>query len=89
MPELMYTEGFIEDIVQVELESKRKEIFGITDLLSDFPELGSNNLPATIFDCYGGSVRKLAVRPFFIIYEYRESEDAVYLLGLDHQRAAW
>ena len=85
----MYTEGFIEDIVQVELESKRKEIFGITDLLSDFPELGSNNLPASIFDCYGGSVRKLAVRPFFIIYEYRESEDAVYLLGLDHQRAAW
>ena len=79
MPELMYTEGFIEDIVQVELESKRKEIFGITDLLSDFPELGSNNLPASIFDCYGGSVRKLAVRPFFIIYEYRESEDAVYL----------
>lgn len=89
MPELMYTEGFIEDIVQVELESKRKEIFGITDLLSDFPELGSNNLPASIFDCYGGSVRKLAVRPFFIIYEYRESEDAVYLLGLDHQRATW
>lgn len=89
MPELMYTEGFIEDIVQVELESKRKAIFGITDLLSDFPELGSNNLPASIFDCYGGSVRKLAVRPFFIIYEYRESEDAVYLLGLDHQRAAW
>ena len=89
MPELMYTEGFIEDIVQVELESKRKEIFGITDLLSDFPELGSNNLPASIFDCYGGSVRKLAVRPFFIIYEYRESEDAVYLLGLYHQRAAW
>ena len=89
MPELMYTEGFIEDIVQVELESKRKEIFGITDLLSDFPELGSNNLPASIFDCYGGSVRKLAVRPFFIIYEYRESEDAVYLLGLDHPRAAW
>ena len=89
MPELMYTEGFIEDIVQVELESKRKEIFGITDLLSDFPELGSNNLPASIFDCYGGSVRKLAVRPFFIIYEYRESEDAVYLFGLDHQRAAW
>lgn len=89
MPELMYTEGFIEDIVQVELESKRKEIFGITDLLSDFPELGSNNLPASIFDCYGGSVRKLAVRPFFIIYEYRESEDAVYLLGLDYQRAAW
>ena len=89
MPELMYTEGFIEDIVQVELESKRKEIFGITDLLSDFPELGSNNLPASIFDCYGGSVRKLAVRPFFIRYEYRESEDAVYLLGLDHQRAAW
>lgn len=89
MPELMYTEGFIEDIVQVELESKRKEIFGITDLLSDFPELGSNNLPASIFDCYGGSVRKLAVRPFFIVYEYRESEDAVYLLGLDHQRAAW
>ena len=89
MPELMYTEGFIEDIVQVELESNRKEIFGITDLLSDFPELGSNNLPASIFDSYGGSVRKLAVRPFFIIYEYRESEDAVYLLGLDHQRAAW
>ncbi len=89
MPSLIYTEGFADDMAQVELASKRQEIFRHTDLLSEFPELGSRNLPRSIVQTYGDSVRKLAVKPFLIIYEYREDEDIVYILGLDHQRAAW
>ena len=89
MPNLMYTEGFTDDMAQVALASKRQEIFHYTDLLSEFPELGSRNLPESIIQTYGNSIRKFVVRPFLVIYEYREAEDAVYILGLDHQRAAW
>lgn len=89
MPELIYTQGFVEDLARVQLASKREEIFGHIDLLADFPELGSANVPESIMQSYGIRIRRLAANPFLIIYEYREDEDAVYLLGLDHQRTAW
>ncbi len=89
MPSLIYTEGFTDDMAQVALASKRQEIFRYTDLLSELPELGSRNLPESIVRIYGGSVRRLAAKPFLVIYEYREDEDAAYILGLDHQKAAW
>ena len=40
MPELVFTEGFIEDARVVALEGKLAEIRGTIDLLGDFPELG-------------------------------------------------
>jgi plasmid stabilization system protein ParE len=89
MPSLIYTEGFVDDMAQVELASKRQEIFRYTDLLSEFPELGSRNVAKSIVETYGDFVRKLVVKPFLIIYEYHADEDTVYILGLDHQRAAW
>ena len=89
MPELVFTEGFIEDARVVALEGKLAEIRGTIDLLGNFPELSSRNLPAFISQLYGDQIRKLVVKPFLVIYEYRPTEDAVYVLGLDHERVAW
>lgn len=89
MTKLVFAESFIENMTQVELESKRDEIFGRIELLADFPELGSSNLPKSICDNYGPRVRKLVVNPFDVVYEYDEVEDAAHILGLVHQRAAY
>lgn len=89
MSELIYTEGFIADIAQIRFESKRNEIKRHVDLLSGFPELGASTLPRPLVEQHGTTVRKLVVSPFLIVYEYREEEDVVYLLGLIYQRSAW
>ena len=89
MAEIVYTDAFIEDMLSVQLEGKRDEVFQRVDLLSSFPELGSANIPDSITRRHGDNVRKLVVNPFDVIYEYSPDEDTVYVLGLVHQRAAW
>lgn len=89
MAELIYTEGFITDMIKVEQATKRAEIMRTVDLLSSFPELGSSNMPLSIRERFETKIRKLAVNPFLVIYEYDQQNDAVYIYGLDHQREAW
>ena len=68
--------------------SGNDEIFDKNDLLSDFPDLGSANVPESIRLRFGGSVRKLMVHPFDVVYEYDRASDRVNVFGLAHQRAA-
>ena len=89
MADLVFTEGFINDMTKVELSTKRVEIMRTIDLLSSFPDMGSRNLPASIRERFGANIRKLVVRPFLVIYEYNQETDAVYIYGLDHHREAW
>ena len=89
MPEIVYTERFARDYMDVKLESKQNEIIKAIDLLSELPELGSRNLAEYIVHTYGTGVRKLVVNPFDVIYEYDEGDDEVRVLALLHQRAAW
>ena len=89
MARLVYADAFIEDMTAVELSSKRDEIFDKIDLLSDFPDLGSANIPTSIRLRFGSSVRKLVVSPFDVVYEYDQASDSVNILGLIHQHAAF
>ena len=89
MARLVYADAFIEDMTAVELSSKRDEIFDKIDLLSDFPDLGSANIPTSIRLRFGSSVRKLVVSPFDVVYEHDQASDSVNVLGLVHQRAAF
>lgn len=89
MPEIRYTEQFIEDVRSIQLASKRREVRRRIEQLSDFPDLGSSNLSESIVEQYGSCVRKLIVNPFIVVYEIDNQEDAVNILGLIHQRAAW
>ena len=89
MARLVYTDSFIEDMTMVELASKRDEIFDKINLLSDFPDLGSANVPVSIRLRFGSSVRKLVISPFDVVYEHDQASDSVNILGLVHQRAAF
>ena len=89
MAKLVYTDAFIEDMTSVELTGKRDEVFDKVDLLSDFPDLGSANVPMSIRLRFGNSVRKLVVSPFDVVYEHDQASDSVNILGLVHQRAAF
>lgn len=89
MAKLVYSDAFIEDMTTVEFASKRDEIFNKLDLLSDFPDLGSANVPESIRLRFGSSVRKLVVSPFDVVYEHDWEADSVHILGLVHQRAAF
>ena len=88
MARLVYTEGFVDDAARIELPRKREKLFRHVAMLADFPKAGSPNVAASVVDEFGGGIRKLALRPFLLVYEYREAEDAVYLLGLVHQKRA-
>ena len=89
MARLVYTDSFIEDMTMVELASKRDEIFDKNNLLSDFPDLGSANVPVSIRLRFGSSVRKIVISPFDVVYEHDQASDSVNILGLVHQRAAF
>ncbi len=88
MPEILFTEGFLNDIAQVLLASKRKEIMDAISLLSDMPEIGSSIVPQSIRRKYGKTVRKLVVAPFDVVYEYHAERNEVHILALIHQRMA-
>ena len=89
MPEIRYAEQFIEDASSIQLASKRGEVRRRIEQLAGFPEIGSANLPVSIVERFGGNVRKLVVNPFIVVYEIDQENDAVNVLGLIHQRAAW
>ncbi len=88
MLKIRYADSFIDAAASIRLSSKRREIRQRIEQLSTFPNLGSVNLPGSIKERYGGDVRKLVIDPFIVINEIRQSEIAVYVLGLIHQRAA-
>ncbi len=89
MPEIRYAEQFIDDARSIRLAKKRQEVRHRIEQLADFPELGSPNLPASIVERYGANVRKLVVNPFIVVYEIDWEADAIDVLALIHQRAAW
>lgn len=87
MNQIIYTDGFLEDMLQVNTQKLEDKIFDAIDLLPHIPIMGSTNLPDSIAARYGFNVRKLPVKPFDVIYEITDDKDFV-ILGLLHQRSA-
>ena len=88
MAKVEVSEGFVEDMTQVYMDSKREEIWYAVSLLEFATEMGSRILPTSIKRRFGDTVRKVVVDPFDIIYRYFAEQDLVYVVGLVHQRAA-
>ncbi len=88
MASIDFSEGFIEDMLQVLLPSKREEIFDRISLLEHVPEIGSRIVSDVVRLRFGDEVRKLVVNPFDVVYQYYPELDLVYVLGLIHQRDA-
>ena len=87
MNEIAYTEGFLEDMLQVASPRGEEAVFGAIDLLPYVAVLGSRSLPDSLSRRYGGNVRKIAVSPFDVVYRITDDGDFL-ILGLVHMRAA-
>jgi hypothetical protein len=87
MAQIRITEGFIDDMLQVQNESKQNEIWYALSLLETFPEMGSRILSPTIKQRFGSNVRKIEVNPFDVIYRYIPEDNLLCIEGLIHQRA--
>lgn len=87
MNRIIYTDGFLEDMLQVKTQKLEDEIFDTIDLLPHIAIMGSTNLPDSIATRYGSNVRKLPIKPFDVIYEITSDKDFV-VLGMIHQRSA-
>lgn len=88
MSSVDYAESFVDDMLKVELDSKREEIFYEIEILETAPEIGSKILPDSVKLLYGEDVRKLVVDSFDVVYRYIPEEDTVRIMGLLHQREA-
>lgn len=88
MAEVLYADGFFEEMAQVETKRVRDNILDATELLAVMPQMGSTNLPRSISQKYGADVRKLVVSPFLVLYKSLPG-DKVLVLGVMHNRAAY
>lgn len=64
------------------------ELFTILKNIEAFPEIGPSHVPGSVKDEFGQNVRKVAVGPFDLVYEYEKSNDVVHVHALVHQRKA-
>lgn len=87
MNRIIYTMGFLEDMLQVESERVENEIFHALDLLPHVPVLGSCSVPSSLQGKYGANARKMAIPPFDVVYAITDDEDFL-VLGVVHMRSA-
>ncbi|MDO4442731.1 MAG: sirohydrochlorin cobaltochelatase [Slackia sp.] len=84
---MVYAARFIEDASCVWSGRLRAAIVRALSNIEEFPEIGSQNLPASVKDEFDDSVRKVAIKPFDLVYEFKKSENAVYIYALVPMRS--
>ena len=89
MATVRITRGFEADLDIVLSGKVLRDILKTVAMLEAIPSMGSSDVPQSIQESFGDSVRKIPVKPFDIVTRYDVEEDAVDVLGLVHQRAAF
>ena len=84
---MVFSERFLDDASCVWSERLRLSRVGVLSNIEAFPEIGSKNLPLSIKEEFGDAVRKAAVSPFDLIYEFKEEENAVFVYALVPMRS--
>ena len=82
MANMAYTEGFLNDAAAIWSPSARDYLLRALRAIEMFPEVGSADIPETIRERYGTAVRKMAIRPFDLVYEHDRESDVVYVHAL-------
>ena len=75
MKQIVYADGFFDDLLQVSSEKAEAQIFHDIELLPSVRRI------------HGERVRKIPANPFDVIYKIRNDGDFL-ILGIMHQRAA-
>ena len=65
----------------------KKHLVRILSMIESFPESGSANIPASLVEEFGPTIRKCPMDPYYLIYEYDPESDVVAVLGLVPQRS--
>lgn len=58
-------------------------------MIEAFPQSGLTLVPESLVREFGPQVRKCAMSPFYLVYEYDEDADVVFVHGLVRQSKAW
>ena len=82
MAELIFAERFISDAARIYSKKVLNHLKGNIAALERFPNMGSTQIPSSIRREFGNKVRKLAIPPFDLVYEYDEDEDVATVLAL-------
>lgn len=89
MAEVRITTSFRDDLTMVVSDRILKDILKTIEMLAIIPSMGSMDAPRSLIKKFGNDVHKIPVGPFDIVTHYDVENDAVTVLGLIHQRAAW
>ncbi|MEG1561007.1 MAG: type II toxin-antitoxin system RelE/ParE family toxin [Raoultibacter sp.] len=57
--------------------------------LETIPTMGSSDVPQSITEVFGTTVRKLPNPPFLVLYEYCEEDQLITVDALIHERQAY
>ena len=82
MARMVYAEEFLEGASLIWSDSVRSHLVNALHAIEAFPEIGSTDVPVSLRERYGESVRKFTIRPFDLVYEYDGEADTVLVYGL-------
>ena len=89
MAKLIYSQRFADELLDVYSPRIKKQIDNILFFLEMSPESGSKNVADSLVQEFGDDIRKFAIGPFDLVYQYFPEKDEVYVYTLIHQKLAW
>ncbi len=66
----------------------KKHLVRLLSMIESFPESGLPNIPSSLVEEFGPSIRKCPIDLYYLIYEYDSELDVVAVYGLVPQRSA-
>ncbi len=85
---MIYAERFLDDAAQVWSGRLQMKLVNALANIEAFPEIGSRNFPQSIKEEFGDAVRKVALDPFDLVYEYDKATQTVFVYALVPMRTA-
>ena len=86
MTRIRISEAFVASTAKIYSDRVFDVVYHSLELIGEFPEIGSLDLPLAIKQRFGEDCRKVVVDPFDILYRYDQEKDVVYIAELIHQR---
>lgn len=88
MTELILTHNFRDDLKTIYSNGLLDRIEKALNRIQTIPDISSSNVPKSIKQKWGDTVRILPVNPFDIVYTFHVEENLVIVHALIHQRSA-
>ncbi|MDO4798531.1 MAG: hypothetical protein Q4A01_11010 [Coriobacteriales bacterium] len=87
MPRLEFSDRFATDLAAVTSSRVEEHVMRVLDCLESFGEFGSPQVPESLVRRFGPGIRKVAVRPFELLYTFYPDENVVRVEALVHGKS--